>query len=73
MLSRSMTPGKFIAFQERRLMRSLSIHEIECLNAARYGCTGGKRETVKAMWAAMATCVPIAPSQPSVVRACTIP
>lgn len=54
-------------------MRSLCIEEIECLNAARYSCTGGKRETVKAMWTAMATCVTITPGQVSLGAILPVP
>lgn len=61
MIRSRMTPRKFIAFQERKLGRLLTSEEVSCLNKARYACTGGKRETVKAMWSAFADCVAFGP------------
>jgi len=52
-----MTPSKFIAHQERRLGRPLTQGEIDCINAARAASIGGKRDTVKAMWAALEECL----------------
>jgi hypothetical protein len=46
-------PSKFIAHQERRLGRSLSDAETEAIELARATCFTGKRDAVKAMWAAM--------------------
>jgi hypothetical protein len=51
------TPSKFISFQERRLGRLLTAAERDCINAARTACLGGKRDTVKAMYAALAGCL----------------
>ena len=48
-----MIPGKFIAFQERSLGRRLSLLELAAVQAARASCMTGKRDTVKAMRAAM--------------------
>ncbi|MCA1683492.1 MAG: hypothetical protein LC685_05880 [Actinobacteria bacterium] len=53
-----MTPSKFIAHQERRVGRRFTEAEIECIEAARTASPGGKRETVKAMWAALKECLP---------------
>jgi len=61
MIRLGMTPGKFIAFQERKLGRLLTSEETSCLNDARYACAGGKRETVKAMWSALDDCVACRP------------
>lgn len=61
MIRSGMTPGKFIAFQERKLGRLLTSEEISCLNDARYACAGGKRETVKTMWSALDDCVAFRP------------
>jgi hypothetical protein len=52
-----MVPSKFIAFQERRIGRGFTADEVECIEAARWACTGGKRETVKAMWVALQDCL----------------
>lgn len=49
-----MKPSRFIAHQERRLGRSLSVEEVAAIQAAREACVGGRSETVKAMWAAVA-------------------
>lgn len=48
-----MTPNKFIAYQERRLGRRLTESENDAIERARLGCKDGKRDTVKAMWAAV--------------------
>lgn len=48
-----MRPSKFIAAQERRLGRPLTVPELEGVQAARRACAGGKRETVKAMRTAL--------------------
>ena len=48
-----MKPGHFIGYQERRLRRSLSAAELMTVKIARLGCSTGKRDTVKAMWAAL--------------------
>ena len=48
-----MKPRHFIDHQERRLRRSLSAAELMAVNNARLGCATGKRDTVKAMWAAL--------------------
>jgi hypothetical protein len=58
-----MTPRKFIAFQERKFGRQFTAEETDCLNAARYACAGGKRETVKAMWVALVECIAISRDQ----------
>ena len=52
-----MYPSKFIGHQERRLKRPLTDTEKACIEAARAACTGGKRDTVKAMWAALEECI----------------
>ena len=52
-----MTPNKFIGYQQRRLGRTFTAHEIECIEAARAACLGGKRDTVKAMWIALEDCL----------------
>jgi hypothetical protein len=52
-----MTPGKFIAYQERRLGRALTDPQRECIDIARAACAGGKRNTVKAMWLALDECL----------------
>jgi hypothetical protein len=54
----AVTPNKFIAYQERRIGRPFSQDEVECIEAARFACPGGKRDTVKAMWAALEECLP---------------
>jgi hypothetical protein len=48
-----MRPSKFIAYHERRLGRVLSANELTVIEAARAACTTGKRDTVKAMTAAL--------------------
>ena len=48
-----MKPRHFIDYQERRLRRSLSAAELMAVNNARLVCATGKRDTVKAMWAAL--------------------
>lgn len=55
---RSMQPRKFIAYQERRIGRRFTMLEVECVQAARKACLGGKRDTTKAMWAALEQCLP---------------
>ena len=52
-VANAMTPSKFIAYQERRLGRPLSKEERETVLAAREACASGKRDTVKAMRAAL--------------------
>ncbi len=55
-----MRPSKFIAFQERRLGRSLWPEELAAIQRAREDCKTGKRDTVKAMWDALeATPAPV--------------
>jgi hypothetical protein len=70
-----MKPSKFIAHQERRLGRSLSVDEVGAIHAARASCVGGRSETVKAMWAAVALFPgggrPIGPSPSRECLACT--
>ena len=46
-------PSKFIAFQERRLGRSLTGEELAVLAAARNEFCHSKRDMIKAMWAAL--------------------
>jgi hypothetical protein len=53
-----MQPSKFIAYQERRIGRRFTADEAACIEAARAACPGGKRDTVKAMWAALKECLP---------------
>lgn len=48
-----MTPSKFIDYQERRLGRELSASELQAILKARADCQGGKRDTVRAMRAAL--------------------
>lgn len=48
-----MKPSKFIEHHERRLRRSLTAKELGAIEAARVACTTGKRDTVKAMTAAL--------------------
>ena len=48
-----MTPSKFIAYEERRLGRPLTAAERSVVLLARAQCTTGKRDTVKAMRAAL--------------------
>jgi hypothetical protein len=50
-------PSQFIEYQQRRLGRVFNAFEVECIEAARAASTGGKRETVKAMWAALEECL----------------
>jgi hypothetical protein len=53
MLYAIMRPGQFIDYQQRRLVRIFSGYEVECIEAARAACIGGKRDTVRAMWVAL--------------------
>jgi hypothetical protein len=53
-----MQPSKFIAYQERRIGRRFTPDEVACIEEARAACPGGKRDTVKAMWAALKECLP---------------
>lgn len=46
-------PSKFIAYEERRLGRPLTVEERATVLAARESCSGGKRDTVKAMRVAL--------------------
>ena len=48
-----MIPSKFIAYEERRIGRPLTEAELAVIAAAREECTTGKRDTVKAMRAAL--------------------
>ena len=48
-----MKPRHFIDYQEHRLRRPLSAAELMAVNIARHECSTGKRDTVKAMWAAL--------------------
>ena len=48
-----MRPSKLIAYEEYRLRRPLTEAERQAVDAARRGCTTGKRDTVKAMRAAL--------------------
>ena len=48
-----MIPRRFIDYMERSLGRALTPEEIEVVNRARADCDGGKRDTVKAMRAAL--------------------
>lgn len=48
-----MIPRRFIAYVERSLGRPLTPEEIEIVSRARDGCDSGKRDTVKAMRAAL--------------------
>ena len=48
-----MIPSKFIAHQERKLGRPLTQEELAVVAAAREECGTGKRDTVKAMRAAL--------------------
>lgn len=48
-----MIPSKFIAHQERRIGRPLTDEERAVIAAAREACATGKRDTVKAMRAAL--------------------
>jgi len=47
------TPSKFIDYQERRLNRELTASELQAVLKARADCQGGKRDTVRAMRAAL--------------------
>jgi hypothetical protein len=57
MLCMRMNPSKFIAYQQRRLGRTFSAQEVDCIETARAACPGGKRDAVKAMWAALEECL----------------
>ncbi|RYG56098.1 MAG: hypothetical protein EON56_04675 [Alphaproteobacteria bacterium] len=48
-----MTPSKFIDYQERRLKRDLTPVELQAVLKARADCESGKRDTVRAMRAAL--------------------
>lgn len=55
---RVMTPSKFIAYQERRLGRPLTKQELAAVSVAREQTATGKRDTVKAMRAALNALLP---------------
>jgi hypothetical protein len=48
-----MTPQRFIRHWERVLERPLSVRERAAVDAARLDCATGKRDSVKAMGAAL--------------------
>ena len=48
-----MTPRRFIPYWERCLRRPLTAEEREAVEAARAACTTGKRDSVRAMRAAL--------------------
>ena len=48
-----MIPRRFVGYMERNLGRALTPAEIEVVERARAECATGKRDTVKAMRAAL--------------------
>lgn len=50
-----MIPRRFVDYMERSLGRSLTPRELEIVARARIECKSGKRDTVKAMRAALET------------------
>jgi hypothetical protein len=53
-----MTPSKFIDYQERRLGRSLSAEELQAVLKARGASDSGRRDTLRAMRAALQELLP---------------